>query len=275
MSAQSWGQLLLYPLLIAVAWVQVRRSASLSLRADADRITRFNSWFIRWAFWAVLLVGLVDAAISFMRVEGLLGPFLSADTITALGRPQFRGPNVHIPLIGVAFLLAFVSRGPSFVWLALLVVLAELGIVLSRFIFSYEQAFMGDLVRFWYAAFFLFASAYTLVEEGHVRVDVFYAGFKSKTKGFVNAVGSLLLGMAFCWVILVVGFGTKTSIINAPILNYEVSQSGFGMYVKYIMAGFLGIFAISMLIQFVSYLLEAVADFRDEPGKREPAPLTQ
>ena len=31
---------------------------------------------------------------------------------------------------------------------------------------------MGDLVRFWYAALF-FASAYTLKEDGHVRVDVF------------------------------------------------------------------------------------------------------
>lgn len=37
---------------------------------------------------------------------------------------------------------------------------------------------MADLVRFWYAALFLFASAYTLLEEGHVRVDVFYAGFR-------------------------------------------------------------------------------------------------
>ncbi|WP_256372881.1 hypothetical protein [Breoghania sp. L-A4] len=35
------------------------------------------------------------------------------------------------------------------------------------------------------------------------------------------------------------------------------------------MAGFLGIFAISMMIQFVSYFLDAVADIRDEPGGRD------
>ena len=66
----------------------------------------------------------------------------------------------------------------GFPWLALLIVVAELAIVITRFVFSYEQAFMGDLVRFWYAALFLFASAYTLYEEGHVRVDVFYAGMQ-------------------------------------------------------------------------------------------------
>ena len=160
-------------------------------------------------------------------------------------------------------------------WLALLIVIAELGIVFMRFIFSYEQAFMSDLVRFWYGALFLFASAYTLQEEGHVRVDVFYASFTNKTKAVVNAVGTLLMGIVFCWTILIVGMGQKSSIINSPVLNFEVTQAGFGMYVKYMMAGFLGIFAISMMIQFVSYLLEAVADYRGEPGHIDHEPIVQ
>ena len=65
--------------------------------------------------------------------------------------------------------------------------------------------------------------------------------------------------------------GGKSSVINSPILNFEVTQSGFGMYVKYMMAGFLGVFAISMMIQFVAYLLDAVADYRNDPDKITPA----
>ena len=42
------------------------------------------------------------------------------------------------------------------------------------------------------------------------------------------------------------------------------------MYVKYQMAAFLGLFAFTMAIQFASYLLESVADFRQDPGKRQP-----
>ncbi|MGI9407515.1 MAG: hypothetical protein ACR2O4_14180, partial [Hyphomicrobiaceae bacterium] len=57
--------------------------------------------------------------------------------------------------------------------------------------------------------------------------------------------------------------------INAPILSLETSQSGYGMYVKYLMAGFLGVFAVSMMIQFSSYLLESVADYRGDPGGKE------
>ena len=60
-----------------------------------------------------------------------------------------------------------------------------------------------------------------------------------------------------------------TAIIISPLINFEVSQAGFGLYVKYLMAGFLAIFAITMMIQFVSYMFEAVADWRGEPGARE------
>ncbi len=265
----AWVQIAFYAAAIVGALLYVSRTTSRTLRVDSAAIARFNAFLVRAAFWAVFLVGLVDAAISFLRVEGMLEQFVSADLASELGRAQFRGPYIHLPLMLLGVLIAAFTRSLGFIWLTLLIVVAELTIVFTRFIFSYEQAFMADLVRFWYAALFLFASAYTLQEEGHVRVDVFYAGFKDKTKGFINAVGSLFLGMLVCWVILVEGLGGRSSVINSPMLSYEISQSGFGMYTKYLMAGFLGVFAITMMIQFVSYLLESVADYRGEAGKRE------
>ncbi|WP_419911600.1 TRAP transporter small permease subunit [Hoeflea sp.] len=265
-------QLVLYPLGVVAALAFVMRSRETALRADGRRIAGINTFFIRAAFWCVLIVGVVDVAISFLRVEGLLDGLFGEDLASDLGRSQFRGMYVHVPLMALGVILACFTRTLGFPWLALLIVIAELGIVFMRFIFSYEQAFMADLVRFWYGALFLFASAYTLQEEGHVRVDVFYAAFTNKTKAVVNAVGTLLMGLVFCWTILIVGMGQKTSIINSPVLNFEVTQAGFGMYVKYMMAGFLGVFAISMMIQFVSYLLEAVADYRGEPGHVDHEP---
>ena len=176
-----------------------------------------------------------------------------------------------MPLIALSLVVAAFTRTLGFTWLALLVVLAELQIVVSRFVFSYEQAFMGDLVRFWYGGLFLFASAHTLLEDGHVRVDVLYAGFTERTKGLVNAAGALILGIPLCWVVLAIGFGQRSSIIASPLLAFEVTQAGFGMYVKYLLAGFLAIFAASMMIQFASTVLEGVADYRGEPGKRRVA----
>ena len=273
-SPGSYLQLGVYVAAILIgAWVVFGRSA-ISLRHDAKLISDFNAYLIRSFFWAVFLVGVVDVAISFMRVENLLPVFFGEEWAKDFARSRYVGPTVHVPLIILGFVIGAFTRTLGFTWLALLIVAAELLIVLSRFVFSYEQALMGDLVRYWYAALFLFASAYTLLEEGHVRVDVLYAGFARPRKGKVNAIGTILFGMTTVWVIIYLGFNGKTAIINSPLLSFEVSQTGgTGMFIKYQMAAFLGIFAITMLIQFVSYLFEAVADMRDEPGKREVAPI--
>jgi len=269
-SLLSLVQLLLYVGSVTFAIVLVRRHRATTLRGDSERISSINTYLVRAAFFGVLLVGIGDMAVSFLRVEELLEGIVGEQLTRDLGRSNYRGIYFHVPLILLGFVIAAFTRTLGFIWLSLLIVAAELLIVITRFIFSYEQAFMGDLVRFWYAALFLFASAYTLKEEGHVRVDVFYANFSNRSRGFINAIGSVFLGMSLCWTILVVGLGSRSSIIYAPIRSFETSQSGYGMYVKYLMAGFLGLFAVTMLIQFVSYLLSSVADILDERG--DPAP---
>ena len=267
-----WVQIGIYAAGLGAAFAWILASRATTLRADSLRISNFNAYLVRGAFWAVFLVGLADMGISFLRVEGFLDAVLGADLSTQLGRPNYRGTAVHIPLMIAGFVLALFTRGLGFTWLALLIVIAELAIVITRFVFSYEQAFMGDLVRFWYAALFLFASAHTLLADTHVRVDVFYTSFSIPKKGLVNALGSIFLGMSVSWVILIVGMGSKAAIINSPLLNFEVSQSGFGMYTKYLMAGFLGVFAITMLVEFVSAMMSAVADYRGEQRQDEAIP---
>ena len=56
----------------------------------------------------------------------------------------FVGLYVHIPLIILGFVIAFFTRTIGFTWLALLIVVGELLIVISRFIFSYEQSFLQE-----------------------------------------------------------------------------------------------------------------------------------
>ncbi|HBR98340.1 MAG TPA: hypothetical protein DD979_13335 [Gammaproteobacteria bacterium] len=258
--ACGWLQLLSY--IASAVWVYryvSRRNHPAGLHRDAARYAWLAAYIVRAAFWAVVLVGLADVVVSFLRVEELLAGIVGDKLTSDLGRPSFRGLYVHYPLIVVAGIIAFFTRGLSVVWLAVLVVFAEFQIVISRFVFSYEQAFMGDLVRFWYAALFLFASAYALVDEGHVRVDVLYAHFGRRAKAWTNAVGTLLLGLPICFTILLLGLWGRGSSLNSPLLSYEISQSGFGMYVKYLMAGFLVVFALSMIVQFAAYFLESVA----------------
>ena len=267
----GWWQTLSYIAAVMVVASFIALTPNRHLRADAQTLSALARYIIRAAFWAVFLVGLVDMVISFLRVEELLHYFVSKEAIDSIGRPLERGANIHYPIMGVAMIIALFTRSLGFTWLALLVVIAEFKIVILSFIFSYEQAFMGDLVRFWYAALFLFASSHTLVADGHVRVDVLYAGFTKKTKAWSNTFGLLLLGIPLCWIILTMGMWGKGNSINSPLISFEISQSGYGLYVKYMMVGYLVIFSVSMMVQFCSYLLSNIADLRDEPELESPA----
>ena len=258
----GWVQVLMNIAVIAFAAYYTKSMGSLSV--DAQRLDRMSSFVIKVAFWAVLIVGVTDAVLSFLRVEDFHTAIFGKEIATKIGQSKWRGAFIHLPLMALAVFIAMRDRSVSVVWLITLVVVAELFIVLARFIFAYEQTFMGDLVRFWYAALFLFASAYTLKEEGHVRVDVIYASFQDRTKAWINATGSVAFGMPLCWLILTLGLSSKSSLINSPMLNFETSMSGFGMYVKYLMAAFLIVFALSMLIQFTSYFFNALAKMNNE-----------
>lgn len=261
-------QLAMYSAAVLGVVLYTLRRADATLTTDADLLAGIAAYIARAAFWMVLLVGMADMLISFLRVEGALTSIIGEHITTQLGRATYRGTYLHYPLVGISLIIAWFSRSLGFTWLALLIVLAEFQIVLARFIFSYEQAFMGDLVRFWYAALFLFASAYTLLEEGHVRVDIIYAGMAERKKAWTNVIGSLLLGVPLCWVIMVSGMWDKSNLINAPLLTFEVSQSGYGLYVKYLMAGFLLVYSLTMLTQFLGYTLRNAAVLAGDPDAR-------
>ncbi|MCU0907386.1 MAG: TRAP transporter small permease subunit [Rhodobacteraceae bacterium] len=260
-----------YAVAIVVAVILALRAAS--YRADSARITAIVAYLARGAFLAVLIAGTTDAVISAVRVEGLLPALVGEPMATQLGQANFRATYVHLPLVALSFVLALFLRGLGFIWLGLLVVVAQLLVVIGRFVFSYEQAFMADYIRMLYSALFLFASAYTLVEEGHVRVDVFYAGMSARGQALVNGFGSVALGMPLCWLILIIGMATPASVINGPILRFEQGQQGFGMFTKYFLAAFLMVFAVTMLLQFAAYLLRAAADWRGEPDPANPGRL--
>ena len=265
----SFFQLIIYFISIILVFLYILKTKKQKLDKDSKILSSISAYLIRSAFWAVFLLGIVDLLISFLAVEKFLEVIFNENIKFKLIAPSFRITYIHLPIILSSFVIGYFTRTTGFIWLAVLVVFSEFSIVLSRFIFSYEQAFQGDLVRFWYAALFLFASAYALIHEGHVRVDVLYSKFPRKRKAWTNSLGSILLGVPLCLIVIFLGMNGKASIINSPILSFEVTQQGSnGLYLKYLMAGYLGIFAVSMLVQFISYFMNSTHELLKNLSKK-------
>ena len=257
-STLSYGfmQIGVYLICIVAVIIYVFKTYSQTLERDSEILSNFSAYLVRSSFWAVFLVGVADFIISFMVVERLWEAIFSPEVKAFMVKSPERITFIHFPIILISFVIGYFTKSVGFIWLAVLVVVSEFIIVLSRFIFSYEQAFQGDLVRFWYAALYLFASAYALIHEGHVRVDVLYSSFCERKKAWTNLLGSALLGVPLVLIVLFLGLNGKASIINGPVVAFEVTQQGSnGLYLLYLMAVYLAVFAVTMLLQFTSYFM--------------------
>lgn len=77
-------------------------------------------------------------------------------------------------------------------WFALLMVMASLVIVVLRYAFQIGSIALQESVMYINALVFTLGAAYTLKEQGHVRVDIFYSKFSQRSKAIVDIIGVLL-----------------------------------------------------------------------------------
>ncbi|MEO1864230.1 MAG: hypothetical protein ABGX98_00610, partial [Pseudomonadota bacterium] len=96
---QGWLQVGGWIILIIGVAFYVRGRKNLPLRIDADRLARSAAFIVRGCFWGLVLIGVVDIFISFLRVEDWLKIWVGDDLAKSLGRPIFRGSYVHYPLL--------------------------------------------------------------------------------------------------------------------------------------------------------------------------------
>ncbi|MEM7283690.1 MAG: TRAP transporter small permease subunit [Pseudomonadota bacterium] len=83
-------------------------------------------------------------------------------------------------------------------WLSLAMVLLMFTIVVLRYAFQLGSIAMQELVMYLNALIFTLGAAYTLKEQGHVRVDVFYNQFSKATRSWVDILGSLIFLLVTC-----------------------------------------------------------------------------
>ncbi len=83
-------------------------------------------------------------------------------------------------------------------WLALAMVLVMGVIVILRYAFQIGSIALQESVMYLNALIFTLGAAYTLKEQGHVRVDVFYNRFDQRIKESINLLGAVLFLLVSC-----------------------------------------------------------------------------
>lgn len=84
-----------------------------------------------------------------------------------------------------------VGRGVA--WLTLAMVLITFAVVLLRYVFAIGWVWMQESYVWLHGVVFMLGAGYTLLHQGHVRVDIFYRDAAPRWKALVDLFGSLLL----------------------------------------------------------------------------------
>lgn len=146
------------------------------------------------------------------------------------------------------------SLGRSISWLTLAMVVLMFFNVTSRYIFQTNLIWQQELVGFMHAVVFLAAAGYTLLDDKHVRVDVFYHGFSDKAKAIIDMCGTILFLMPVCFAISYFSYGFIIS--SWKIL--ESSPEYNGMQGIFLLKSCIWAFAFSVAMQGLSTICKSI-----------------
>lgn len=87
--------------------------------------------------------------------------------------------------------------GKSVMWLILLAVIVSAGNAISRKTLNYSSNAWLELQWYLFGAAFMLAAAYTLKQNEHIRVDIFYASRSRKTQHWIDLFGHVVFLLPF------------------------------------------------------------------------------
>ena len=135
--------------------------------------------------------------------------------------------------------------GRTVAWLAALMVITQFGVVLLRYIFGVGSIFMQESIIYMHALLFMLGAGFTLLQDGHVRVDIFYSTASKRFKGWVDLFGSLVLLMPLCVVIIYVPMPYAVQ----SWASLEGSRETSGIQAVYLLKSSIFLFAGLLLLQ--------------------------
>ncbi len=91
-----------------------------------------------------------------------------------------------------------VTLGRATAWLTLLMVIVTFVVVVMRYLFDFGLIWLQESVVWMHACVFMIGAAYTLQQEEHVRVDIFYRAMSPKRRAWVDLIGVLLFLLPLC-----------------------------------------------------------------------------
>ncbi|QGY39879.1 TRAP transporter small permease subunit [Pseudodesulfovibrio cashew] len=146
-------------------------------------------------------------------------------------------------------------------YVALLMVLVVTTDVIMRYLFNITFVAVQELEWHLFGVLFLLGAGYTLMVDGHVRVDVFYQRLSPKGRAWINLIGVLLFLLPGCFLVL----ETSWKFFLEALRIGEGSPDPGGLPARYVLKFFIPFGFSLVMLQGVSMGLKAFLEIIGKP----------
>jgi TRAP-type mannitol/chloroaromatic compound transport system permease small subunit len=129
---------------------------------------------------------------------------------------------------------------------------------IMRYFFNTGSIAMQEMEWHLFSVVFLFGMAYTLKEDGHVRVDILYDLFSPRWKATVNIGGALLLLIPLCLLIIEGSFWY----VHEAFSSGEISGDPGGLGYRWLIKSVIPVSFVFLVISTIGFVLHNINIFR-------------
>lgn len=135
--------------------------------------------------------------------------------------------------------------GRAVSWLTLAMVLITFLVVVARYGFSWGRVSIQESYVWLHGIVFMLGAGYTLLHDGHVRVDIFYRPASARFKAWVDLLGGLLLLAPVVVMVLVVSW----PYVLESWARLEESREAGGLPGLFLLKTVIPVFCVLLLAQ--------------------------
>ncbi|MCZ6637377.1 MAG: TRAP transporter small permease subunit [Alphaproteobacteria bacterium] len=152
--------------------------------------------------------------------------------------------------------------GGAVAWCALALVAVQFIAVVQRYVFGIGWIWVEESVVYFHATLFMAGAAYTLLHEGHVRVDIFYRDASLRKRAWIDLLGTIL----FLWPVAMLILTKAWPYVWASWSIFERSPETSGIPAVFLLKTLILVFAALIALQGLSMAVSAfhvITDQRD------------
>ena len=137
-------------------------------------------------------------------------------------------------------------------YLAIPLILITFFVAFMRYALDFGSIAIQEITIYLHALIFTLGASYTLKNNMHVRIDIFYNKFSDNLKKNINLFGTIFFLLPSCILIFITSF----NYVISSIMLLESSKEAGGLPILYILKSYILLMVFTLFLQAISEIIK-------------------